>query len=182
MHPFFISHIVADFLLQPTNLVLWKEKHKAGLFLHAAIHAGVMLLFTLPATISLGIAIVCIAALHGLIDAFKIHYQKKNPGFDFPFLLDQCVHAAVLIAAAFLFPLSEMSKTYVFWQSEAGKGMAALFFFWSFFIGFWHIKNIHHDHETPATLKLRRTLVTIFVFALFLIPSLLFAASNCFAS
>lgn len=182
MHPLFISHIVADFLLQPTNLVIFKQTHKAGMILHAAIHAGTMYLLILPKNLTLGAIILAIAVIHGLIDVLKIRYQKKNAGFSLPFLFDQLAHAAVLIAVAALFPLSQLSKTYAFWQTEAGRGMAALLFFWSFFIGFWHIKNIRTDHEPVAGAALRRSVAVICAFSFFLIPSLLFAASGCFAS
>lgn len=182
MNPLFLSHIVADFLLQPTNLVLFKQRHKAGVILHAAIHAGTMYLLILPKNFTLGAVILAIAVIHGLIDVLKIRYQKKNAGFNLPFLFDQLAHAAVLIAAAALFPLSQVSKTYAFWQTEEGFGMAILFFFWSFFVGFWHIKNIRTDHEPVEGTAFRRSVAVICAFIFFLIPSLLFAASGCFAS
>ncbi|MEK7528536.1 MAG: DUF3307 domain-containing protein [Patescibacteria group bacterium] len=98
------SHIVADFLLQPSRLVRYKEKNLRGVFLHVLVHFAVALVFLLPylhdaQTIG---AIVIVCLLHGVIDIGKIRLQKKTKLFLYPFLLDQTLHFLAIFTTVFI--------------------------------------------------------------------------------
>jgi hypothetical protein len=87
------AHLLGDFTFQTRAMVLHKRKHKAlskYLYLHVGIHAALIYLFTgwwgnwqLP---------LIVAVTHFGIDWWKL-YRKD---ILFYFLLDQCLHIAVL--------------------------------------------------------------------------------------
>lgn len=101
MIPFYmiLSHLVADFLLQPRKLVEYKEKSFAGVFIHAGIHGILMTLILFPywAYAPVWYAIVIISFLHAVIDQGKISVQLKTDEYLFPFLLDQLMHFVVIL-------------------------------------------------------------------------------------
>lgn len=167
MHPLFVSHVVADFLLQPTWLVKWKEKTAVGIIVHAIIHAAIMALFIWPQTLRVLLVIAGIAAVHGIVDFFKINYQKKHPEFGASFLTDQLAHFAVLVLALPYVPYP------VFWHSEKGIGMATLLFLFSFVIALFNLAS------TYKTAQPKGILLVALVFMLFFVPALLFASSFC---
>lgn len=167
MHPLFTSHIIADFLLQPTWLVRWKEKTAAGIIVHALIHAAIMALFIRPQTLQVLLIIAGIAVLHGIIDSLKINYQKKHPEFGTSFLADQLMHFAVLVLALPYLPYP------VFWHSEKGIGIGILLFFFSFIIALFNLA------DTYKTAYAKGILFAALAFMLFFVPALLFASSLC---
>ena len=172
MHPLFIAHVIADFLLQPTWLVRLKENKTAGIIIHAGIHALVLGLFLIPKHFATVIIIAAIAASHGIIDAAKIRYQKTHPSFAPSFLVDQLAHLSILAIAAKLIPVPE------FWLSEGGIGILALLFFFSFGSA---LLNLQSKPSLGLGPEIKRSLLVTLVFLLFFIPSLLLASSACFA-
>lgn len=175
MHPIFLAHLAADFLLQPNWLVQWKEKRVAGVVMHAAIHGLIMLIMLLPLRLDVFVTVAIVALLHGLIDQAKIAYQKKHKSFGEAFLLDQFAHLVVLVAAIFLM----RSPFHIFWTSEAGRGIFWLLFFFSFSFALGHLFRLKKfPLKNPQQIALRLLLI-IGVFAAFLIPAKLFGTSFC---
>ena len=128
MNPLFLSHLVADFLLQPKWLVDLKMKRVIGIVFHAIMHAAVMVVLLLPTRIEALAAIFTVVVAHGLIDQIKVNFQKKNLPFDFLFLIDQLAHLAVITAVSALIPFSYP----IFWASQNGKLIWILLFIFSF--------------------------------------------------
>lgn len=166
MNPLFPAHLVADFLLQPKSLVLWKQRDIGGVAVHAAVHAVIMSLFIMPGRFRDAAILALIALSHALIDHAKIRYEKKYGSSSKSFLLDQCAHFVILVAASFF--LSPPS----FWHSEAGRGILSLFLFFSFGLGAFYLSR-----KPVRTIKI---LLVSIVFAAFLIPTKLLSAPPCF--
>jgi len=184
MHPLFLAHLVADFLLQPNWLVQWKEKHVFGVIVHAAAHAAVMVLFLLPFRPEVFVMILIIALLHGLIDQAKITYQKKHRSevaslrlglFEKTLALDQFAHLLVLIVAVFVM----RSPIHSWWASEAGRGVAVLLFFFSFAFALAHLFKLKKFPLKNARARAARFLLISGIFAAYLIPGTLLGISFC---
>lgn len=102
-----LSHLLADFVLQPKKLVLWKIKSKLGTLVHAVIHFVVLTLAFLPIIIVNGyywiLAVLFgLALAHFVIDEAKIHYSLKHTRKIKPFIADQLLHVLTLLLAYFL--------------------------------------------------------------------------------
>lgn len=165
MNPIFIAHLIADFLLQPTWLVKWKEKNANGTILHAFIHAAILASLIIPQTF-FAIAIILIIALtHGIIDHIKISLPKKS--FEPAFLFDQAVHAAILLFAMRFLPFNS-----IFWNSSNGILTLSILIFFSFGIGLWnlmHIKNYpvyNFAQKTTRTFAVTLTFLAFFTLAI----------------
>lgn len=160
MNPIFIAHLIADFLLQPTWLVKWKEKNANGTILHALIHAAILAVLIIPQTF-LAIAVILIVALtHGIIDHIKISLPKKS--FEPAFLFDQAVHVAILLFAMRFLPPNQS-----FWNSLNGILILSIFTFFSFGIGIWnlmHIKNYPVYNFAQRTTRIFAIALTFLVF------------------
>jgi len=88
------GHLLIDFVLQTKKMVQHKRTHKAAswlLYLHCALHAGVIYLLSPDKTLWLIPVIVFIT--HYLIDLWKL-YQTDNLK---SFLIDQVLHVLVLL-------------------------------------------------------------------------------------
>lgn len=157
MHPLFLAHIVSDFLLQPAQLVQLKIEKARGVVLHSLIHAAVMFFFIFPLTPFTAGAVAGIAALHGLIDAVKIRYQRKNPAFRPAFILDQLAHFLVLLAAAKIVRFNISA-----WQTASSLTAASLLFLFSYALAIRNIK--------------KRIILISMVFTLFFIAGMLLAS------
>ncbi|MEO8710912.1 MAG: DUF3307 domain-containing protein [Parafilimonas sp.] len=86
-------HLFADFVLQTKKFIEQKKTRKAGswfLYVHCAIHAGLVYLFSPDK--SLWIIPVIVFITHYFIDLWKL-YQKENA---FTFAADQFLHLLVL--------------------------------------------------------------------------------------
>lgn len=169
MHPAFLAHLIADFLLQPNWLARLKEKKKIGLAIHTAVHAAALAALVLPHSTTAWAVIAIIALLHGVIDQLKIFVQKHYAvSFETAFAADQAAHLLVL---AFFVRFGQL--TYPgWWLTEAGIGTFALLAAFSFGVG---AKNLV---RFPGQRILRIVLVAG-VFGAFLIPARLLAASLC---
>lgn len=167
MNPLFLAHIIADFLIQPTWLVRWKERSFNGVMVHAVIHALTLFVLLIPNTLSAAAILLGVAALHAVIDQTKVKYQKHHVAFGIPFLVDQCAHFIVLVCAYVLLPFPP-----AFWSTSSGYGMGVLLFMYSFSIAWFNLlRNVPHEQ------KINRSMLIVLVFLLYLTPALLLARS-----
>ena len=92
-----LAHILGDFFLQPSSWVAEKEKKKLKsnkLYLHIAIH--IALIFMVFASFNVWKIALVIGALHGIIDALKLTFQKEKTKRIW-FFVDQILHVAVIV-------------------------------------------------------------------------------------
>jgi len=101
-----LAHLLSDFLLQPTRLVVWKIKSKKGTLVHSFIHTIVALVILTPFLINgyyqLIYVVLGINFIHFWIDEAKINYALKHDNKVKPFVIDQILHLFIIIIA-FLF-------------------------------------------------------------------------------
>ncbi len=101
-----LAHLMSDFLLQPTKLVVWKIKSKKGTFIHSLIHTIVTLIILIPFLINgyyqLIYVVLGINFVHFWIDEAKINYALKHDNKVKPFIIDQIIHLFTIVIA-FLF-------------------------------------------------------------------------------
>jgi hypothetical protein len=98
-----LSHLLGDFLLQPTSWVLDKEnkKHKSKyLYLHSLIHGILAWLFV--GEIAFGWFALSLATAHGIIDFLKLQFQKKKTKRNW-FVIDQILHLLTIVIIASLY-------------------------------------------------------------------------------
>jgi len=109
-----LSHMVADFLLQPTSLVKKKFEGWLGIFIHVVIHALVLCAFLSPYLLNAQIykVIAFIASSHFLVDTIKVHYEKKHQNFSLSYWLDQLAHFTFIIIGFELFIKGERLLSY----------------------------------------------------------------------
>lgn len=141
MNPIFIAHLIADFLLQPTWLVRWKEQKVIGTTAHALVHAVILAALIIPQTFFAVAVILIIALAHGIIDHIKISVPKKS--FERAFTLDQIVHAVILLFAMRFLPFNS-----IFWHSSNGILTLSILTFFSFGVG---IRNLMHIKSYPIS-------------------------------
>lgn len=93
------GHFLADFVLQPTDMVRWKSHDRRGTAIHSLVHF-LMYLAVLPmlcfenpqvALVFLGLAIS-----HFFIDNLKIHHEKHGKRFVRYFIADQMAHLGLI--------------------------------------------------------------------------------------
>lgn len=166
MNPIFIAHLIADFLLQPTWLVKWKEKNANGTILHALIHAVILAVLIIPQTVSAATIILIIALTHGIIDHIKISLPKKS--FEPAFLFDQAVHAAILLLAMRFLPFN-----FIFWNSEFGILTLSILAFFSFGVGIWNLMHIKSYPVYNSAQKTTRIFAVTLVFFAFITLAIL---------
>jgi hypothetical protein len=98
-----LAHLVGDFILQPEKWVKNKEKKKlksVWLYLHIAVHIGLMFLFLWDT--SQWKLILLIALIHFIIDVLKLTFQtKKNKRW--LFFTDQILHFTTILILTPLF-------------------------------------------------------------------------------
>jgi hypothetical protein len=90
--PLFLSHLLADFLLQPDWMA--KQKDNRGvLAIHAAVHLVLMLVLVGPIRWLMFPYLAGLATFHFSLDLAKLALQKVRPGWVIlPFLVDQLLH------------------------------------------------------------------------------------------
>ncbi len=100
-----LGHFVADYLLQPRQLVNWKNHAKSGLLIHVAIHFLVYfaLLLMVYGTWWAFYPAFLLAAFHLLIDWLKIQSEKQTIHFYRNYWLDQIAHYLTLGLISFGF-------------------------------------------------------------------------------
>ncbi len=99
------AHLLADFVLQPKKLVLWKIKSKDGIIVHALIHFFTNVLILLPIIIIGNYWLIAVAFIisfiHFWIDEAKISYDLNHDQKLIPFLLDQFMHLLTILLVYF---------------------------------------------------------------------------------
>lgn len=169
MNPLFLSHIIADFLLQTRQIVKFKQESNWGIAFHSIIHAAVMGLFIIPFRPDFAIGIILISVVHGFADKSKINLQKIIKTDSAIFLADQFIHLLVLLSASILTPL-----LIPFWQSEKGIYIASGFFAATLIFS---IANLLKSDEYPfqrKSTKKPRFLSFALAFLAFFISALIF--------
>lgn len=179
MNPLFLAHLAADFLLQPNWLVRWKEKNVFGVISHAAVHTVTMTVFLLPFRPEIFVMILAIALLHGGIDQLKIAATKKKHRslglFEKALALDQLAHLLILIAAIFIM----RPAIHPWWASEAGRGITALLFFFSFAFALVHLFKLKKFPLKNSRARAARFLLIVGIFTAYFIPGTLLGISFC---
>lgn len=100
-----LAHLIADFVLQPTKLVMWKIKSKNGGIVHALVHFIVSTILLLPIIINgvpwLILVTLAISFIHFWIDGIKINYDIKHDKKVRPFIIDQMLHLLTILLIYF---------------------------------------------------------------------------------
>ena len=95
-----LAHLVADYPLQPSRLVLAK-RHQKGLIAHAAVHVAVTCVLLLPYLTFVWPAVLALGLVHWFIDDLKIRASLRWPDeVVLPYFLDQFVHIITLVLIA----------------------------------------------------------------------------------
>lgn len=181
MNPFFIAHIIADFLLQPKALVAWKQKSIFGLLAHAAAYLLTMCILIVPFAesgefLKITILLISLTLAHGIIDQIKINYQKTHHTFESIFFIDQFAHLVTVFAAAIL---SRMPVAH-FWAANGGAVILSLLAFFSYGISIGGLFQIDRYPIQNTRHRILRFGVITAVFLMYIIPARLFAFSFCF--
>lgn len=112
-----LAHFIGDFVLQPSQWVSDKKKRKLKskyLYIHSLIHFS-LLLIILQFQKKYLLAILIISVSHFIIDALKLHFERKKYAKLY-FALDQILHLTVIWLVVnyfypFSFKLSEAAQT-----------------------------------------------------------------------
>lgn len=97
-----LAHVVADFVLQPYELVKLKQR-PIGLWIHSAIHGLLVALVLIPLSPRWWLAALFVAVAHYPIDRAKVRVGfNDGPASLAAFLVDQVIHLLVLAAAVAL--------------------------------------------------------------------------------
>jgi len=96
-----LAHLVGDFLLQPSSLVLWKMRSKIGVLVHCSVHFFVNIVVLIPVLSQKPLDILLISlfisSIHFFIDLSKISYDLKHDNKPTSFVIDQILHVLSLI-------------------------------------------------------------------------------------
>jgi hypothetical protein len=120
-----LAHVLADFVLQPYELVKLKQQ-PIGLWIHSAIHGLLAAAVMAPLSPRWWLAGVCVGALH-----YPIDYAKVSIGYHaglaslVAFLVDQAVHLAVLVVGV---PLAGLPLR---GEIEMGSGAVSAVFYYA---------------------------------------------------
>lgn len=110
-----LAHLLGDFIWQPNSWVIDKEAKKYKsiyLYLHILLHG--ILAAVLAGEIQFIPYAVLIAATHGIIDLFKLNFQKAKTKRIW-FVADQIAHILILIGIVVLY---ENKSIIYFWQDN----------------------------------------------------------------
>ncbi len=95
----FLAHLIADFILQPYELVRLKRR-PVGLTIHSLIHALIMILLAAPVLPRWWAIIPAVIVAHYVVDRMKVvHGPERGPLSLAAFLLDQAAHMVILAGA-----------------------------------------------------------------------------------
>ncbi len=92
----FLAHVIADYLVQTTWMVVNKRRVIA-----TATHIGLVLGTLCAMTLSFSVWFIALALLHLFIDIAKTYAMKAGPG---AYVADQVLHVASIAAIALLAP------------------------------------------------------------------------------
>lgn len=99
-----LAHLVSDFLLQPNQLIKFKNKSVWGVFIHAFIVFSTASLVLLPFLDNYlnWFVLIILSSVHFLQDKCKIVIDKKtSSGYVKHFLYDQVGHLLMIVLAGF---------------------------------------------------------------------------------
>lgn len=168
MNPLFTAHLIADFLLQPDDLVAWKQRSVGGVFMHSFVHLLVMSAMIIPFNFDLWPIVFAVAAMHAVVDQWKISYQKKFSSYVGSFLVDQTAHLLTIFAFFMVMPFK-----LTFWNSDAGIGISILLLISSWLLGLWHLGIFEHLMPKFHGKKITTILLVTTTFVMFLIPAII---------
>ncbi|MCL6554155.1 MAG: DUF3307 domain-containing protein [Firmicutes bacterium] len=118
---FVLAHLIADFVLQPYELVELKRR-PVGLVIHTAIHAAVTAVLVAPFVPAWPLLLPPLAVAHYLIDWWKVTASPaRGPASLGFFLADQALHLAVLGLAVVAAGLSLRQE--ITYRSVAATGV-----------------------------------------------------------
>lgn len=95
-----LTHLIGDFLLQPTNWVKAKKRLKIAapqLYLHVLVHG--LLVFTLTNSWEIALTVL---SVHYLIDLTKLYFQQDKTERNW-FFIDQLLHLISLLVIWMIF-------------------------------------------------------------------------------
>jgi len=101
-HRLLLAHLIADFPLQTTELVRWKQRSPYGVIVHCAVVGVVSGLLLYPDLGRFWPGILTLALVHILADQGKISLTRQRPRADnvFSFVGDQLLHVAAIALVA----------------------------------------------------------------------------------
>ena len=94
----YLSHLVADYVLQWDGLARWKSREYTGVLVHGLIVLGVTWLFSLPFDAGWWPWALFIGSTHTAVDAIRLRLGSRFPALML-FLLDQAVHISLITLA-----------------------------------------------------------------------------------
>ncbi|MBU2523883.1 DUF3307 domain-containing protein [Patescibacteria group bacterium] len=100
-----LAHLIADFLLQPNELIALKMRNSWGVFIHTIIvfMVGALILFPYLTHIHVWLVILGISIIHYWQDKSKVlHERHAKKHFAWYFLLDQAFHITIIIVGGYL--------------------------------------------------------------------------------
>lgn len=101
-----LAHLVADFLLQPYELVKLKNR-PLGLTIHAVVHGVITAILVAPVLPRWGLIVPMLVVVHYLLDWLKVaRGPSAGPVSLLVFLADQAAHLTVLLLAVLASGLS----------------------------------------------------------------------------
>lgn len=172
---FILAHLLADFIFQPSKLVLWKIRSKYGVLVHVLVHFVVNLIVLSPFILNGHIwpigAAFAICFLHFWIDQAKINYDLKHDKKIMAFLLDQLIHLLVMMIVYFFVQNIALSLPETgFYQIYSDIRVVIFFSFLilcSSAVEIYHFQKVR-EKKNDATLKMhpRNIALRIFVFTL----------------
>ena len=170
-----LAHLLADFVLQPSKLVLWKIRSKYGVFVHVLVHFVINIIVLLPFILNgyywpiAAAFVICFA--HFWIDQAKISYDLSHDKKVMAFLTDQLIHLLTIMLVYFFVQNLALSLPVSGFYSIYSDIRIVIFF--SFLILCSSAVEIYHfqkvrEKKRDAMLKLhpRNIALRIFVFTL----------------
>lgn len=100
-----LTHLLGDFVLQPSKLVHWKMRSYKGTLVHSLIHFFIGIVLLLPFIFNgyawLIAIVFTISLIHFFIDQAKISYSLKHDEKVRPFIIDQMLHLLTIMLVNF---------------------------------------------------------------------------------
>ncbi len=170
-----LGHLVSDFILQPTGLVLWKMKSKLGGLVHASVHFVISTLLLMPITINgvywLPLVTLLVSFIHFWIDEAKINYDLRHDNKVQPFLIDQLLHLLTILLVYFFIEettyLLPNGAFYNFYTNITVVNFFSLLIFFSTVIEVYRFQK-EREKNKRATFKVHRRemLMRVMVFTM----------------
>lgn len=175
-----LGHFVSDFLLQPNNLVAWKNKSWKGVAMHSTIHFLVtsILLYLYVPTPTVLFASGVVAIAHFFIDSAKAAHQRKSSHSMSAYWLDQlCHYLSMVMSYVFIAPyiltqaspfvasgpVAPLLNTYV---NPAVLIFLILAIFSTFTIEYSHYKDRHKTSKNTSALNHKAMIKRLFLVSL----------------